>query len=688
METGAEPDFDMVDTGAAVEHEEPIAVPAPAPADPTLEDRLFHNITHVPYQPWCSLCVRRRARDDAHRRADVEQVRQKPIPVIQIDYCFLKSREQEQQHTVMIGIDSVYAMTFAVSCQQKGSGDSYAMGCLEAYCRMLSFEECYLQCDPEPSMCEVRNKICARLPRIRPRETPVGSKGSNGRIEVFHSFLEGLSRTLRLQVVESYGVELPTQHPIIGWCIQHASWLHDRFQPARADGKTAYFRFHHLDYGSSVIPFGETIVWRNPDGAEHLKLKEHWGYGIWLGREVSSDSHIVGTRHGCLRVRSVRRLPPSERADKQLLLAMVGGPGHLTRRSGKETLTAPPTPRVPGTPLLVSAPEASTTIPSTPVTLPEQGGQSAASAGSAEQTEETVQDERSGKTENKKRESESAQDAMRHVRFHPDVDDLPNKPKKRPVGRPPSRFLPDPFSGDYTIGCRGCQGESYRHSAFCREWQKYRHDEAEKKARAEGSASASASATAEAPPTTTTTTSSATGSTEPREQMDVSSPVRPRTTLHDEDDPIHKYHRVDFITEYDEENGVHEAKYIHVVCEESLETEGEELVMHTGHGEYALPDENTEMVDLSEFGELHEQGSAFNEPESYFDDEGTILNKEEVREGISRELNRMLTLQVGKLVDRSVAVRKGCKVWPGRWVHKVKPPGVRCRWVVKQFKNT
>eukprot|EP00971_Amphidinium_carterae_P002271 44846-Amphidinium_carterae.3 len=338
--------FDMVDA-KATEQEEPFAAPASAPGEPSEADRLFHNLTHVPYQPWCSLCLRTRARDDPHRRGDVEQVKQKPVPVIQIDYCFMnqavpkalkrtkgpilkrflrrrftkrrKSREQEENHTVLTGIDSVYAMTCAVPCQQKGSGDSYAVACLEAYCRQLNFEECYLQCDPEPAICELRNKVCTKIPRMRPRETPVGSKGSNGR------------------VCESYGVELPTQHPLIGWCIRHASWLHDRFQPARVDGRTAYYRLHHLDYGSSVLPFGETIVWRNPYGVEHLKLKEHWGYGLWLGREITSDSHVV------------------ERADKQLLLAMVGGPGHLTRRGGKETLAAPPTPRVPGTPVLVPA---------------------------------------------------------------------------------------------------------------------------------------------------------------------------------------------------------------------------------------------------------------------------------------------------------------------------------------------
>ena len=69
-------------------------------------------------------------------------------------------------------------------------------------------------------------------------------------------------------------------------------------------------------------------MWREP-GLHVLKLKEKWGFGIWLGRDTQSDAHIIGTRQGVLTARSIRRLAPSERHDKQLLLAMQGKPAKL-----------------------------------------------------------------------------------------------------------------------------------------------------------------------------------------------------------------------------------------------------------------------------------------------------------------------------------------------------------------------
>ena len=54
-----------------------------------------------------------------------------------------------------------------------------------------------------------------------------------------------------------------------------------------------------------------------------------------MGRSLDDDIHILGTRHGVVTAKTVRRLAPSERCDKSLLLAMKGIPsdtkaGHAT----------------------------------------------------------------------------------------------------------------------------------------------------------------------------------------------------------------------------------------------------------------------------------------------------------------------------------------------------------------------
>ena len=40
-----------------VEVERPVAIEVPAPDEPTSDERRHHGLTHLPYQPWCNVCV-------------------------------------------------------------------------------------------------------------------------------------------------------------------------------------------------------------------------------------------------------------------------------------------------------------------------------------------------------------------------------------------------------------------------------------------------------------------------------------------------------------------------------------------------------------------------------------------------------------------------------------------------------
>ena len=45
--------------------EAPMRLPS-NPSDPTPDERNKHNKTHLPHRPWCSVCVKARAREDKH----------------------------------------------------------------------------------------------------------------------------------------------------------------------------------------------------------------------------------------------------------------------------------------------------------------------------------------------------------------------------------------------------------------------------------------------------------------------------------------------------------------------------------------------------------------------------------------------------------------------------------------------
>ena len=59
--------------------------------------------------------------------------------------------------------------------------------------------------------------------------------------------------------------------------------------------------------------FGESVFALIPDHeVRAAKRTNRWLSGSWWGRDASSDEHLVETKHGLLKCRSVRRKPPGE----------------------------------------------------------------------------------------------------------------------------------------------------------------------------------------------------------------------------------------------------------------------------------------------------------------------------------------------------------------------------------------
>ena len=59
--------------------------------------------------------------------------------------------------------------------------------------------------------------------------------------------------------------------------------------------------------------FGESVFALIPDHeVRAAKLTNRWISGYWWGRDASSNDHLVVTKHGLLKCRSVRRKPPGE----------------------------------------------------------------------------------------------------------------------------------------------------------------------------------------------------------------------------------------------------------------------------------------------------------------------------------------------------------------------------------------
>ena len=78
------------------------------PGEPTLTERLEHELTHLPFKPWCEVCVRAKSKQAKSRRLSLKQ------PVLQMDFSFLGDKPGEEQITILNCVDVLSGMALSV----------------------------------------------------------------------------------------------------------------------------------------------------------------------------------------------------------------------------------------------------------------------------------------------------------------------------------------------------------------------------------------------------------------------------------------------------------------------------------------------------------------------------------------------------------------------------------------------
>ena len=108
-------------------------------------------------------------------------------------------------------------------------------------------------------------------------------------------------------------------HPLYGWALLHSAWIHNHFVVAA--GATAYERSSDGAYSGKLTMFGECVLgYLKTD----RKAAARWQRGIWLGKSLVNDVHIVAQGANIFVTRSTRRRPkPFELED---LGEVVSGP--------------------------------------------------------------------------------------------------------------------------------------------------------------------------------------------------------------------------------------------------------------------------------------------------------------------------------------------------------------------------
>ena len=293
----------------------------PVPREPSEFEKQKHNLTHIPFQPWCTSCVKGKAQAEPHKRTE-RIIEDSELPVIQCDYLMLK----DIAGTGGLKVLSMYVRTFGYGMstvvETKGPTDSYATTWAVKMLNFLGLSDIILQCDPEPSLIKWAESVKSkRTERTVIRSSPRRSHQSNGGVENYQKQLQGQVRTMLAAMQEHTKYRPSADNALMRWIVRHAAWLIPRFRGSEI--QSPFYRAMGGPYRGKLVEFGETVLAHLPEvgkgsGNPAPKLADRWKSGVWLGKSDLTDEHLVRTDDGVVYARSVRRLAENSWSEENL----------------------------------------------------------------------------------------------------------------------------------------------------------------------------------------------------------------------------------------------------------------------------------------------------------------------------------------------------------------------------------
>ena len=317
----------------------------PSPKEPTAAQRARHDCTHLPYEPWCPICVSGK-RGNSHHRPSHEALR--AIPFVVADYAFLRNEMDEDLATVLVIKVLPFKIFFACLVSVKGpdlpvvqrvaqlfkdlglvhfvyrsdqesaikslldqavitsgrSGKSYDDLTEQEKTDVGIMEELDADDYKQPDSSSVASD---RILVATPERSMPGESPSNGIAERAVQQLEDQIRTMKLAPEARLKVRIPMDHPIMAWMVEHASHLLTKYHVG-PDGRTGFGRLHGKEVSERICEFGERVLYYVPKKLRS-KMDARWKYGVFVGRAMHSDINYIALTDGSVtQARAMARL--------------------------------------------------------------------------------------------------------------------------------------------------------------------------------------------------------------------------------------------------------------------------------------------------------------------------------------------------------------------------------------------
>ena len=315
--------------------------PATVPPEPSAEEVANHNLSHVPYKPWCPICVSTRGRKDVHQQGSEAHRGDGGWPVLSMDLMyssvegseleFMRSipsgADKEKKILVLVCVDRDTGMLHAVPLPAKDTqAIHHAAKEVLGFLSYLGRTEVEIRGDNEPPMVALCDKVVnarnkAGLATRKAPSQPYEHQ-TNGAAEQAVLGLRDIGSTL-LQQVKQHGFELHVNPELIPWAYVHAATLHNCY--AVSAGNTPYERAFQVKYNGRLAMWGETVLFSLAE-PHRKKGRPKFAKGVFLGKTMLNDLNICGTALGVYLSPTVKRLPESQQWDRVMLKEVQGKP--------------------------------------------------------------------------------------------------------------------------------------------------------------------------------------------------------------------------------------------------------------------------------------------------------------------------------------------------------------------------
>ena len=311
------------------------------PKTPTKEEVDAHNLIHLPYRDWCTVCVRARKRNEHHHRQDDSD---HSVPTVGMDYCFLKDAEGNEVK-VLVTKDYGSRVHFSDAVEFKGRGTEGTVERVARHYEQLGHKKMILRCDQEPAIVDLARAICEiRADPTLLEHSPVGESQSNGKIERGVQTVEEQVRAHLFGLEKRIDRKISATHDIMTWLVMHAGTTISRSLVGQ-DGQTGFERLMGKPARDSVVEFGEKVEYRLGH-KDRGQLEERWQEGIWLGKVWGTGECYIATQNGVVKARAIQRKPAADRWDPAAIGAVCGTPWKMKPDiAPSEVRVLPPRPQ-------------------------------------------------------------------------------------------------------------------------------------------------------------------------------------------------------------------------------------------------------------------------------------------------------------------------------------------------------